>query len=274
MILASVSAPISAPISASVLASVLASSSVSSLTVAAAVWICLSFAIGSFAQAVSGFGFALIAIPLSSLVVSPVNAVVIQTFAGALLSGYMAWQYRPDSQPHVLKVLLPGVVVGIAVGMLVSTRLNDRALRFAVGVTVIIAALAIATGFRIRTRHTKAIFVIAGLVSGVLGATTGTNGPPIVIAMAGQDTPPPAFRANLQVAFAIGNLVLVPAFIAAGRVTRVGIVGSIVAFVPTLVGRVFGERVFAALDPKRFRSVVLGMLFLAGTVALAKAVSG
>jgi uncharacterized protein len=236
-----------------------------------AAWVCLCFALGSFAQALSGFGFALIAIPLASLVMAPIDAVVIQTLAGFVMSCIMAWQYRADADRDVLRRVVPASLVGIPIGMLIANVASDRALRFGVGIAVLVAATAIATGYRIRTSRTSAVDGFAGFVSGVLAATTGTNGPPLVIALAGRDAEPLAFRATLQAAFAIANIVLVPLFIWNGKVTRVGVIGSAIAIVPTVLGRVIGERIFATLDKARFRRVVLTMLFIAGTVALVKA---
>ncbi len=245
--------------------------STASITLGAALWICFSFALGSFAQALSGFGFALISIPLAGLVVSSTDAVVIQTFAGCVLSMVMAWQYRADADHAVLRAVIPASFIGIGVGMVVANSVSDKAMRFGVGIAVIIAAIAIATGFRFHTTHTAAVNSAAGLMSGMLAATTGTNGPPLVIAMAAQDASPRAFRANLQVAFAAGNFVLIPLFAASGKITRRTLLLSAVALVPTVFGRVFGEKVFARLNPNRFRRVVLAMLFLSGTVALVKA---
>ncbi len=244
------------------------------MTSLAIAWICFAFALGSCAQAITGFGFALISIPTASLVVGTTDAVVIQTLAGCVLSIAMAWQYRADADRAVLRTVLPTSILGIPVGILIASRVPDRGLRFAVGIAVIVAATAIATGYRITSKRTGLVNGTAGFVSGVLSATTGTNGPPLVIALAGRNASPAAFRATLQVAFAVSNLVLVPAFILTGKVTETGLRGTAVALVPTIAGRVFGERVFRRLDPARFRRVVLGMLFLAGAVALVKAAIG
>jgi uncharacterized protein len=244
------------------------------VTASAVAWIAFAFALGSCAQAISGFGFALISIPLASLVVGTTDAVVSQTLAGCVLSLAMAWQYRADADRAVLRTVLPTSFAGIPVGILIVSRVPDRWLRFAVGVAVIIAAVAIATGYRIRSKRTGLVNGTAGFVSGVLSATTGTNGPPLVIALAGRDASPAAFRATLQVAFAASNVVLVPAFIVSGKVTQTGLIGAAIALVPTILGRVFGERVFRRLDPTKFRRIVLSMLFVAGIVALGKALVG
>ncbi len=244
------------------------------MTALVAAWLGVAFALGSGAQAVSGFGFALISIPLASLVVSTTDAVVMQTLAGCMLSVVMAWQYRADADLPTCRVVVPTAFLGIPVGMLIASRVSDRGLRFAVGVAVLVAATAIATGYRIRSARTGLVNGFAGFVSGVLSSTTGTNGPPLVIALAGRDAPPATFRATLQVAFAASNVLLVPAFIITGKVTEIGLKGAAIALVPTIAGRAFGERVFRRLNPERFRRVVLVMLFLAGSVALGNSIFG
>ncbi len=244
------------------------------MSVGFAVWICVAFALGSFAQAVSGFGFALISIPLASLLIGPTDAVVIQTLAGCVMSFWMAWQYRADADREMLRTVVPLSILGIPVGLLIASNIPDRALRFGVGVAVLVAAVAIATGFRIRSKRVRLVNGLAGFISGVLGATTGTNGPPLVIALAGRDASPKSFRATLQAVFAVANLVLVPAFVVTGKVTRTGVIGTAVAVVPTVLGRLVGEKVFVRLNPATFRRIVLSMLFLAGSLALGKSIIG
>jgi uncharacterized protein len=237
-------------------------------------WVAFSFVVGSVAQSVSGFGFTLISVPLVSLVVAPVDAVVGQTMAGGAMSIFMAWQLREDRDNEMLRSVIPASLVGMPIGLLISQTISDRGLRFAVGACVIVAALAIATGYRLRSKNQTVVDRIAGLISGVLVTSTGTNGPPLVIALADRGASPAAFRATLQTAFAVANIVAIPLFILSGKVTTLGLQVALVGFIPTVAGRVVGERVFASLDPSRFRRVVLVMLFAAGTVALSKAIFG
>ncbi len=235
-------------------------------------WVAVAFLIGSTAQAVSGFGFTLIAVPLMSLVISPADAVVGQTFAACLLSGWMGVQLWPEADHQVLKRIVPLSFLGMPIGLFAASRLNDRGLRITVGVAVIIAAVSIASGWRLK-RPSPNMEYGAGLVSGILSTTTGTNGPPLVITLAARDLAPAAFRATLQVAFAASNVVAIPLFVAGDRVTRIGLISAAVGLVPTLLGRVIGEPIFRRLDPARFRVIVIVMLFAAGTVALARALT-
>jgi uncharacterized protein len=236
--------------------------------------VAIAFGLGSGAQAISGFGFALISIPLASLVLSPTDAVVAQTIAGTVLSIVMAWQFRADADVPVMRRSIPAMLCGIPIGLLVVNRVSDRGLRLMVGFAVLVAATAIATGYRIRSQRHALVDAYAGFMSGMLTMTTGTSGPPLVITLAGRNAPPATFRATLQALFAVANLVSLPAFALAGKITGAGLRASAIAFVPTILGRVVGERVFRRLNPESFRKVVLTMLFLAGAVAVAKALSG
>jgi uncharacterized protein len=237
-------------------------------------WVAISFVIGSFAQSISGFGFTLISVPLISLVVAPSDAVVGQTMAGGLMSIYMAWQLREDRDNEMLRSVIPASLLGMPFGILIAKTVSDRGLRFGVGACVIVAAISIATGYRLRSKNQVLVDRIAGFISGVLVTSTGTNGPPLVIALADKGAPPATFRATLQTAFAVSNVVAIPLFILSGNVTSSGLRIGAIGLIPTVAGRVVGERVFASLDPNRFRRIVLVMLFAAGTVALSKAISG
>jgi uncharacterized protein len=241
-----------------------------SLSVAAVAWIGVSFAVASLAQSLSGFGFTLISVPLLSLVVSPKDAVVGQTFAGLVLSFAMAWALRADAHRDVLRRIVPASLVGMPIGILVSGRISDRGLRIIVGVGVITAATFIASGFKVKRVRPSAEYT-GGFISGLLATTTGSNGPPLVVTLAARELTPAATRATLQVAFAVGNLVSVPLFIADGRVTRPGVVIAAIGLGPVVLGRLIGEPLFRRLDPAKFRVVVLVMLFAAGAVALIKA---
>jgi uncharacterized protein len=236
------------------------------------IWVAVAFTIGSLAQSVSGFGFTLIAVPLLTLAIRPADAVVGQTFAAVLLSFWMGVQLWPEADKAVLKRIVPMSFIGMPIGIIVSSRLSDRGLRIGVGIAVISAAVAIASGWKLKQVSAPMEYG-AGLLSGILGTTTGTNGPPLVVTLAAREHPPARFRATLQVAFALANVVAIPLFVASGKVTSTGLRVAAIGLLPTLAGRLLGEPIFRNLNPQRFRVIVIVMLFAAGAVASARALS-
>jgi uncharacterized membrane protein YfcA len=112
----------------------------------------------------------------------------------------------------------------------------------------------------------------AGAVSGALATSTGTNGPPLVIAFHATGMAPEPMRATLAAAFAVQGSLALATFWAAdlvdadvGRAWLVGVPAAI-------VGALAGDRVFARMDRARFRAAVLALLAVSGALALASAV--
>lgn len=234
---------------------------------AAITWIAVTFFVGALVQAVSGFGFALLAVPLLTLAITPSDAVVAQTLSGAVLSFVMAWQLRRHADRATIRRTAPIMFAGMPIGLLVGDLVGDRALRIGVGLAVLTATFTIAKG--VRAHHASAALDrTAGFVSGVLGTSTGTNGPPLVIALSAREVDPNAFRATLTALFSLANLVALPLFALAGKLTHRAVAVALIGAVPMVFGRLAGESVFARLPAARFRGVVLAMLAAAGVVAL------
>ncbi|MGE0879329.1 MAG: sulfite exporter TauE/SafE family protein [Acidimicrobiia bacterium] len=237
------------------------------MSAVAVTWVAACFFVGAFVQAVSGFGFALIAVPLLTLALSPRDAVVAQTIAGSVLSFAMAWQLRAHvDRPAVVRTL-PAMFAGMPVGLVVGDLVGDRALRVAVGLAVLAATVTIAKG--VKARHaSSALDRMAGLTSGVLSTSTGTNGPPLVVALSAREVDPNAFRATLTALFALANVVALPLFALNGNMTARAAAVALIGAVPMVAGRLAGEGVFRRLPVARFRHLVLLMLTAAGVVAL------
>jgi uncharacterized protein len=211
-------------------------------------------------------------VPLLAVVCTRTDAVVAQTVVGFFVTTYLAWQLRADVDRKLLSRALPASIVGMPLGIVVGHLVSDRILRFVLGVSVILAATAIARGWRFRSRP-EVVDIVAGGVSGILSTTTGTSGPPIVIGMAGRDLSPAATRSSLQAIFMVANIVTIGLFAFDHSLTKRGIGVGVIGLVPAVLVRRSGERMFRKLNPERYRKLVLVLLFVAGAVALVTAIT-
>jgi uncharacterized protein len=196
---------------------------------------------------------------------------VAQTVVGFFVTTYLAWKLRADVDRKLLSRALPASIVGMPLGIVIGNLVSDRALRFALGISVILAATAIAKGWRFRS-HPELVDIVSGGVSGILSTTTGTSGPPIVIGMAGRDLSPAATRSSLQAIFMVANFVTIGLFAVDGSLTKQGLGVGFIGLIPAVLVRRSGERMFRRLSPDLFRKLVLALLFVAGTVAIITAI--
>ena len=227
----------------------------------------LVIAMASCSQTISGFGFTLMSVPFLATVMPPLQAVSLTILISTPLAIIRSKREWKDVHWPTAKRLGLASLIGMPIGIAVTSHLPDRPLRLIIGIAVAIAGTVLATGFRIRSQR-PSIDVVAGFVSGVLATTTGTNGPPLVIAMHGRRMAPVIFRATLVVVYLFANIVSLALFWRAGRINANAIRLTGITFVPMLLGNALGTWMVPKVDDKLFHRLILGLLFLSAATAI------
>jgi uncharacterized protein len=227
------------------------------------------FLIAAVVQAVTGFGFALVAVPLLALVLDPVPAVVSTTVVSLLLSVVVVREDWLQIRWRDAAVVSVAGIVGMPLGLLVLTQVPTRALTAAIAVVLLASTVVVARGLRLPEGRGTEITV--GLTSGALLTSTGMNGPPLVVAFQAQGMPPRTFRGTLSAVFLAQGVAAVALMAAVGQVSSEAMTAAAVGVPMLALGWLLGNRVFRSLDAPVFRRIVLGMLVLTAIVALVNA---
>jgi uncharacterized membrane protein YfcA len=227
------------------------------------------FTLAAAAQAVTGFGLALVAVPLMAVVVDPVAAVVATTTVSLVLTGLASCRERGHVERAVATRLTGAALVGMPLGLLVLTRLDEQSLKMVIAVALLVLVGLLVVNVRLPAG--AAMQYGAGVVSGMSLTSTGMNGPPVVLALQARDLPPRRFRGTLQVIFCAQDLVAVVIFLVVGYLDAVTAVAAVAGVLGVPAGWRAGDRLFGRLPPERFRALVLVMLTLTALVALSSA---
>ena len=83
------------------------------------VLVALVIAIASYVQAISGFGFALLAVPLMGLAIDIRLAVVVSTLCAISTNGVHAWNDRESANTQVVKRIVVAAFLGMPIGLAV-----------------------------------------------------------------------------------------------------------------------------------------------------------
>ena len=220
-----------------------------------------------------GFGFALLAVPLVSLVAPAEDAVVLAVTLALVTTVVQATHERAHRDGTAATRMLVGAAVGAPLGLAVLAVFTSRQLQFAL-VGVIAAFLVVSVrGWRLQ-HDSPAIEVGAGFASGVLNTAVATNGPPLVMALHARHLPAPSFRSTLAIVFAVSNAIAAALFAVSGRYDRevLELVG--VSVVPMVAGYLAGTVLRHRFGVEGFRRLVLGLLGVTGVVTLVAAISG
>ena len=232
-------------------------------------------AVAAAVQVVSGFGFSLVAAPVVVAVTDPVTTVSMLAVAATLVSAVTlaAGRHRPEVLGGTAAALIAWALPGVALGVLIVSRLPADAIRAAIGLLVLAALV---------QRHVPALrphggsarpwaLPAAGAASGALTTSTGLNGPPLVVYLTARDVPSRTARDTLALIFVVLGLLATLALGVSGELT---LPTETLALLPAAaLGALLGHRVFDRLDERRRGAVVTGVLVLAAATALSSALT-
>ncbi len=238
-----------------------------------------SAAAAAVVQSVSSFGFGVVLLALLPLVGMAVReAVVLVTLLVVPNLAIAVWRLRREVDLRQVGSLLLGVPLGIPPGLYLLAEGPDWALRGALGVVLIVAALE--PFFRRRVapgQGSRRWAFVAGLCSGALGAALSTGGPPVVLYFYRLRRRKEQTKACIMATFVgtvamrlVAYLVQVPI---TGKVLLTSdLAWQAVLYSPAVViGTAMGEWVFGSVSQRGFRVAVAGMLVVCGIYQLGKA---
>ncbi len=217
-----------------------------------------------FTQTATGFGVALISMPLLVPLFGLSLAAPLVAFVGLLTKVLMLIHYRSEFSLGKVWKLMAASVVGIPFGLLVLENADRGPVEAVLGLVLVGYALYVLAAPSPPRLRGDGWALGLGFVSGVLAGAYNTGGPPLVVYANGQGWPPTVFKANLQ-AFAMVNGPLVFIGHIAARNYNVDVLTGILLSVPAVVLGVFaGFALDGRLNPVTFRRMVLLLLIVLG----------
>jgi hypothetical protein len=182
-------------------------------------------------------GLGLMGLPLMSLSVPPMQAAAIILPTVLAQDALTVWMFRRHWSAWNLKVMIPSMTLGIAVGWLFAASLTAAHIRLAIGL--------IAGGFVLRQwlgrrfdRLAPKPDLLTGIIFGILGGFTtmlaNAGGPAWQMHLLPQRLDKLVYVGTFSMLFAASNVFKIPAYGALGQLTRENLLTG-VALLPVAV---------------------------------------
>lgn len=238
------------------------------ISVATVIAICVIAFVAGAARGFSGFGSALIFMPLASSLAAPGLVagilLVIDSIAAAPLIPE-GWRHA-DRKPVAAMVL--GAAVGVPLGTYALIHLEPVTTRWIISAFVFAMLALLVSGFRYRGGDHGAIATSVGAVSGFCGGLAQTGGPPIVAYWLGRPITPRVARANIVLFFAGSDLFSLASYIIAGLLTTDVLKLSLVVGPVYAIGLFLGVQMFGKASETLFRVACYSLIALAAVIGL------
>jgi uncharacterized membrane protein YfcA len=219
-------------------------------------------------QTTSGFGFALLAMPLVSLVIGVKAAAPLVAVVGFTLYAINLLRYRRGFDLRTAAPLAAAAALGVPVGVWALASLDERLVKAVLGVVLIAYAAYALLKPQTRPLASNLWAYPAGFLAGCLGGAFNTPGPPVIVYGNLKLWPRELFRSTLQALFLVSSSLAIAAHAVAGNLTR-ALAETYLLLAPALLLGVWaGARVDRRLSGERFRLLVIALILATGVLLL------
>jgi uncharacterized membrane protein YfcA len=216
----------------------------------------------------SGFGSALIYVPLVAAIYEPRIAALTLLMVDFIASApFTVPLIRRCNWREVAPVSIAAICT-IPLGVAALEYLDPAILRWFIAILVVSLLLVLASGWRYRAAPTLPASIGVGLVAGVGAGAAQIAGPAAIIYWLGGPNSAQVIRANLMVYFAILAIVSAIAYYARGLFTPDVLLLSLLLGPVFLAAMAAGAYLFRGASDNAYRRVAYGIIALSALVSL------
>lgn len=181
--------------------------------------------------------------------------------------------FRRTWDRTVLAAMLPGAVVGIALGWLLAARISSEAVMAAMGaISILFGAYRLwaERGGRIAASSRSPLWVgsLFGLVTGFTSQIAHAGGPPFQMWVMPRRLPRDVFVGTTAIFFAVVNWIKVPAYVALGQFTLDNAAATAVLLPFAVLASLAGVRLVRRVSGERLYRIVYALMIVAGAKLL------
>ena len=235
----------------------------SGISTNAALAICAIAFISATARGFSGFGSALIFMPLASSFAAPrlvAALLLVIDFVAAVPLLPDAWR-KADRKATAVIVL--GALIGVPIGTYFLSVLEPVTTRWIISCFVAALLLLLLSGWRYRGKDHAWLSVGIGGLSGFCSGLAQTGGPPIVGYWLGRPIASIVARANILLFFGASDFFSMVSYATTGLISRESLVLSLIVGPVYAIGVAFGASLFGRASEKMFRGICYALIAMA-----------
>jgi len=224
--------------------------------------------VAAMARGFSGFGGALIFIPIASAIVGPKTAVPLILIMDGILGLGLVPGAMPRGDRREVGIMLPGALLGVPMGTWLLASTDPSVIRWSVAALASAMLIVLTSGWRYHGRPNTAATMGVGMMSGIFTGAAQVGGPPLVVYWLGGVIPAAAARANMVLFFAASTVLSVVAYVAGGILTRPAFFLALAVGPAYGLGLLVGSILFGLASESTFRRICCGLIAVAVLLGL------
>ena len=229
----------------------------------------------AFIRGLTGFGMAIVLVPLLSLMIPPSDAVVLAIFLQLLIGALGLRKIWANADRKSAIPITLTAMIATPVGMLLLEAIAPDQARFLIAAVAIAAFAAVLIPQKQKNSQPQfAIVAASGLASGILTGFAAMPGPPVVPFYMRYSSKTKIARASMMLVFFGTAIAGTLASLWIGLGSRRLMLLSLFLFAPMWLGNHLGAIAFGRVPPRLWRPLIGTILGIAGAFAALRLTQG
>ena len=185
-----------------------------------------------YGVAKGGFGgaVAVLSVPMMALVMPPTQAAAILLPILVVMDAFVVKTYWGVFDRRALRLLLPGALVGIAIGYATAEAMNEHYMRILIGALSLVFGLQYLLSLQTRAsrEHNVTSASVLGTLAGFTSFSIHAGGPPFTMYLLPKQLSPLLFAGTAGIFFAVVNVVKLVPYYSLGQFSSANLLYSLV----------------------------------------------
>lgn len=224
--------------------------------------------IAGLARGFSGFGAALIFIPLGGAIVGPkLVSPILLVIDGVATLGMIPPAWRSANRREVF-IMAAGAALGVPAGTAILALLDPMLLRWSIAIIAISLLALLISGWRYHGAPSAPLTSGVGLIAGLFSGAAQLGGPPVIAYWLGGKSDRARVRANVVLYFSISTVFSVISYYVGGLFVPAVFALTVIILPSYAIGLYGGSKLFGLAEERTFRIACYVLIGVAAIVGM------
>ncbi|MEE3000436.1 MAG: sulfite exporter TauE/SafE family protein [Pseudomonadota bacterium] len=229
--------------------------------------LCLGLA-GGIMQGFTGWGGAMLMMPLITLVYPPAEALALLVVGGLIMSAQLYPRALKEVTWDSMRPMLLALIIFTPVGTILLLYMDPTLVRTIIGIILVIVSLVILSGWQYRGKQNIFSILSFGGISGVINGFAGLGSSILAIYIMALPNQASVQRSNIIIASGVIIFTIMVVFALNGVMDWDLVIRGILLAPTQMAGAVIGTRLFHHFPQEYFKKITLIIIAILGVSAI------
>lgn len=230
------------------------------------IWLALAYCVAGVVRGFTGFGTAMIVVPVGAVFFPLPEVVFIMTVTGVGAAMSLMPKAWPVANKNEVLKLSVAAFVTIPIGISLLLFLDPIALRWAITAIVFTLIAYLIAGWRYNSALSTGGLLSVGAAAGLVGGTTGLTGPVVILFYLASANAVQVIRANTILFLALLDVAIAANILLRGLADATNLVIALILTIPYFLASLVGQALFDPAKEKLYRNaaytIVIGVAII------------